>query len=140
MNTSDCIRIREYTVTHNSSYVFLNFSALTTESDPTIQFWGIKELYVVGKMCHAYCLTCYGPANSNCLSCSAGYYLEGNVCVQSCSSNFYALALNRMCLTNCPAYYYGYTSSADSTKTCLSCAPNCILCTEASTCQAWSNQ
>jgi hypothetical protein len=30
VNTSDCIRIREYTMTHNTSYISLNFSALTT--------------------------------------------------------------------------------------------------------------
>lgn len=28
-NSTDCIRIREYTMTHNSSFLFLNFSALT---------------------------------------------------------------------------------------------------------------
>jgi len=41
-NSTDCIRIREFTMVHNTSYVFLNFSALTNETDPNIQFWGIK--------------------------------------------------------------------------------------------------
>lgn len=101
-NATDCVRIREYTMTHNSSFVFLNFSALTSESDPLVQWWGVKELIVAAKLCHAYCLTCYGANNSNCLSCAAGYYLQGNVCLPSCENGLYVVADARLCVSMCP--------------------------------------
>lgn len=69
-NSSDCIRIQEYTMAHNSSFLFVNFSSLTSETNPSLQFWGIKELMIVAKLCHDYCFTCYGPDNNNCLSCA----------------------------------------------------------------------
>ena len=80
-NSSDCVKIETVTVAHNATYLSLNFSALTTETDPSVQAWGIKELIVAEKLCHARCATCFGATDSDCLTCASGYYLQGNVCL-----------------------------------------------------------
>lgn len=136
-NSTDCIRIREYTLIHNTSYVHLKFSALTTETDPSVQFWGVKELIVAAKMCHAYCLTCYGASNSNCLSCASGYYLQGNVCLPECENHLYTVVDARLCLSICPAKYYPTVDSITRQKQCLACAEGCAMCSSASVCMAW---
>ena len=83
-NTTDCIRIQEKVIAHNATFIFLNFSARTTETDPNVQSWGIKDLIVAAKMCHSRCDTCFAGTDSDCLSCAVGFYLQGNVleCLQ----------------------------------------------------------
>jgi len=44
-----------------------------------------------------------------------------------------------MCVTQCPPGYYGSVNITGNTKTCLNCAAGCILCTDGSVCQAWTN-
>ncbi len=120
-NSSDCVRIREYTLTHNTSYLTVKFSALTTEANPAVQFWGIKELFVVTKDCHSYCITCFGALSSQCLSCAAGYYLQGNVCLQQCDPNFYIVLDTRICVSECPLRYFSNVDSNTLVKQCLAC-------------------
>jgi hypothetical protein len=126
-------------MTHNSSFLFLNFTALTSETDPNVQFWGIKELKVVAKMCHEYCLTCYGASNANCLTCAEGYYLQGNVCVPECDSSMYQVTNARLCAYSCPSGYYSSTDS-NGNKECLTCQSGCMVCSGANICQAWEGQ
>ena len=120
-NSSDCVRIREYTLTHNTSYLTVKFSALTTEANPAVQFWGIKELFVVTKDCHSYCITCFGGLSSQCLSCAPGYYLQGNVCLQQCDPNFYIVLDTRICVSECPLRYFSNVDSNTLVKQCLAC-------------------
>ncbi len=127
-------------MTHNTSYVFLNFSALTSETNPLVQKWGIKELIVTAKMCHGYCETCYGGTNTNCLSCASGYYLQGNVCLPTCDLGLYSIADQRLCATTCPSSYFGTINSTNGAKICSPCSSGCLVCSSLDSCQAWENQ
>lgn len=51
--------------------------------------WGVKDLVIAGKKCDSKCETCFGPNPSDCMSCTQGYYLLGNICVEKCQ--YYAL-------------------------------------------------
>ena len=82
---TDCIRIREAIVEHNASSVTLNFTSSIVETNPLVQYWGIKDLIVAVRKCHYQCNTCYGPLSSDCITCEDGYYLHGNKCVKECS-------------------------------------------------------
>jgi hypothetical protein len=139
-NSTDCVRIKEYTIVHNSSWLALNFSALTTQSNPAVQFWGLKEILVASKDCHSYCTTCYGALNTQCLSCATGFYLQGNVCLPVCDFNLYVVPDVRMCVSQCPTRYYASINATNSLKQCLACPSGCSLCSGYSTCQAWDNQ
>lgn len=139
-NSSDCVRIREYTLTHNTSYLTVKFSALTTEANPAVQFWGIKELFVVTKDCHSYCITCFGGLSSQCLSCAAGYYLQGNVCLQQCDPNFYIVLDTRVCVSECPLRYFSNVDSNTLVKQCLACQSGCRVCSSSSVCNVWDGQ
>ena len=81
---TDCIKIKETVHPHTHSTLTLSITSSSTELDPAIKYWGIKDLLVVARLCHDECLTCYGALNSQCLSCAAGFYLEGNKCVAEC--------------------------------------------------------
>lgn len=139
-NSSDCVRIREYTLTHNTSYLTVKFSALTTEANPAVQFWGIKELFVVTKDCHSYCITCFGGLSSQCLSCASGYYLQGNVCLQQCDPNFYIVLDTRVCVSECPLRYFSNVDSNTLVKQCLACQSGCRVCSSSSVCNVWDGQ
>jgi hypothetical protein len=134
--TSDCIRIKEKTLAHNATFLALNFSARTTQTDPNLQSWGIKDLLLAAKMCHSACDLCFGPANSDCLSCALGFYLQGNVCLPACDLGYYKVDDQRLCVKTCPAGYYLDAPS----KSCLHCAPGCLVCANAQLCQAWEDQ
>ena len=79
-------------VSHNASFLFLNFTALTNETDANVQSWGIKDLIIAVNTCNSFCATCFGPLDSDCLSCTTGYYLQGNVCLQSCEAGYLTVA------------------------------------------------
>jgi hypothetical protein len=137
-NATDCVRIKEYTLVHNTSYLALQFSALNSETNPAVAFWGIKELIVATKDCHGYCLTCFGGLNTQCLSCAAGYYLQGNVCLPVCDSNLYVVIDARLCVSQCPSRYFATTNG--TLKVCANCQSGCALCSDSSTCLAWDGQ
>lgn len=61
---TDCIKIKEFTIQHNSSYVFLKWSSLTFQNNPNLQSWGIKDVLIVAKTCHRYCDKCFGESVS----------------------------------------------------------------------------
>lgn len=83
-SSADCIKIKEYVISHDTSTLALNFTSLISEVDPNVQYWGIKDLVIGIRLCHARCETCFGPNYSDCASCSAGFYLLGNLCVPQC--------------------------------------------------------
>lgn len=96
----DCYQTIEFVINHNNSFLFLNFSALYNQSNPLIQFWGIKDLIIISKNCHSTCLTCVGPLVTDCTSCYSGSYLNGNTCVATCPV-LYIPSLN-LCTITCP--------------------------------------
>jgi len=126
-------------MTHNTSSLNLNFTSLTSVTDPSIQWWGIKELIISAKLCNPYCLTCYGASNSNCLSCTFSYYLQGNVCLPTCDNSLYTLPAKKLCVSVCPEGYYSFINSTNQEKTCLACQSGCVLCSGPGICQAWSD-
>jgi proprotein convertase subtilisin/kexin type 5 len=92
--------------------------------------------------CYFNCLTCAGPSPSECLTCLAGYYLEGDRC-EACHA--YCLTCSGSsafdCLT-CPAGYVlelgtapGYCKSNlcaiknYNANDCSTCDSSCLTCT-----------
>ena len=60
---------------HTSYYVEIKFisnldDVLSDES------WGIRELYILLKMCDTSCLSCSGPSNTQCLTCQINAALQ----------------------------------------------------------------
>ena len=110
-STYECIGICTYTLQHNDSFIFLRWSALYLEADADVQSWGIEEVIIAEMLCHAYCATCTGALDTECLSCNSGYYLQGNTCVQTCSTNSYAVPNLNRCLGTCPAQFYSNTNA-----------------------------
>ena len=76
--------------------------------------------------CDGSCLTCSGPLNSNCLSCTTGAVVSGT-CYSTCPSNSYS-ALCLPCHSTC------ITCSGPSSSECLSCPSPSFLHLNLSTC------
>ncbi len=100
----DCIKIKQINSTHNTSSALITFSSSIITSSSILQSWGLKDLMIILKTCHAYCVSCYGPAATQCLICAAGYYLIGNDCVSSCP--IYHIPNLNLCTSKCPSNYY----------------------------------
>lgn len=75
-----------------------------SESDPTHQFWGIKDLLISARICHPQCKTCFGPTAGECKTCAPGYYLWGNFCVPKCHN--LVLIDQNLCVDKCPLSTY----------------------------------
>lgn len=43
------------------------------------------------ELCHSICSSCSGPANTDCIDCIEGYYLNGGVCTTN--STYYSMAV-----------------------------------------------
>ena len=130
----DCFKIVEFISSHNSSSIAVKVGSSISETDSSIQYWGLKDFIVSVRTCHSSCLTCTGPTLSECLSCEAEFYLHGNVCVHSCN-NEYAIPDLRKCSSFCPSGYYPSPLS----KTCLQCEEGCLSCDDGATCTLWSD-
>jgi hypothetical protein len=78
---NDCIRIKQINATHNSSSALISFSSSIITNPSILQTWGLKDLMIILKTCHAQCISCYGPASTQCIVCSPGFYLIGNTCI-----------------------------------------------------------
>ena len=109
-------------------------------------------------MCHSSCLTCYGPAADQCISCVAGMVLHDNSCQQDCPEHTFFNGIScsychSMCLTcagptegnclTCPEgtilnHYHCVPScplgSFISNGECLACPANCMNCSSAVKC------
>lgn len=81
------------------------------------------------QICNSQCETCYGPLDSNCLTCSAasGTFLNYKTCVTSCPNGKYADPNTRTCLINCNSIG---ASEDPITKQCTPfiCNPICTTC------------
>ncbi|OMJ68866.1 hypothetical protein SteCoe_33558 [Stentor coeruleus] len=112
--------------------------------------------------CHPYCLKCIGPSSNDCLSCSPGYILDQNTCLNKCpdgkfNNNGTCFLCYSTCLTcigitenNCLSCNNGlhlYKNSCiikcpDNTYNdnfkCFDCIENCVKCTS-SGCSQCSN-
>lgn len=131
-NNTDCMKIYQHIISHNSSNATVRFTSSITETDPLQQYWGIKDLIIGAKMCSSKCATCYGPADADCITCAADYYLLGNLCVSKCE--FFALTDKRLCVEECPLAYF-----QSGNNICSPCQPDCIVCTNSHSCDVWSN-
>ncbi|CAK71010.1 unnamed protein product (macronuclear) [Paramecium tetraurelia] len=98
--------------------------------------------------CDSSCTSCIGPSYQDCITCSNGYYLDNQICTQTCS-NLYD-EVNKQCVLTCPTNLYldldkcvaicsiyEYNSVCVSTcppltyflnKKCHDCSENCQEC------------
>lgn len=129
---ADCFKIVEHVVSHDTATLSLNFSSLITETDPLIQYWGVKDLLIILRTCSSRCETCFGPGHADCTSCAPGFLLLGNLCVASCE--YFALPSKRVCLEECPS---GFFANSDN-KLCETCPMHCLVCADGNSCSTWS--
>ena len=85
----DCIKIISHAVPHSSENVSVTISSSITETDDNLQFWGVKDLLIVAKLCNSKCETCFGPNAGDCITCAPGFFLWGNLCVEECEELYY---------------------------------------------------
>lgn len=83
------------------------------------------------RTCHHKCDTCFGPNAADCISCAAGFYLLGNLCVPECE--YYAIEDKRICVDECPGGFFEIVGN----KKCQSCIADCLACTSGTTCTVW---
>lgn len=129
---ADCFKIYEQVISHDTASLSLRFSSSIATTDPTVQYWGVKDLLIVMRTCHSKCETCFGPGAADCTSCAPGYLLLGNLCVSSCS--YFALPSKRVCLEECPSGFFGDSA----TKKCETCQSHCLVCSDSQSCSVWS--
>jgi hypothetical protein len=130
---TDCVKIKEFKIQHNASYLTLKWTSLTTQNDPNIQNWGIKDHSITAKTCHRYCNQCFGEKVSECYTCSAGYFLSGNTCVSKCPN--LAILNTNNCVDACPVGYYHNPLN----NYCESCISGCSFCSGSNNCLLWEN-
>lgn len=54
-STADCFKIVEQVITHDTTNLTLKFSSSIAEVNPSVQYWGIKDLTIGVRTCHARC-------------------------------------------------------------------------------------
>ncbi len=106
---------REYYFRYAQSYPVysiqnqtLQWDIFCTETSNTSALWGIREFLIIIQSCNVACLTCYGPAATQCTSCADGYWQSNNTCSLTCLTRFgYALNPNVCvyCDLRCTACY-----------------------------------
>lgn len=128
--SSDCFYNYEAVASHATDQLTIKFTALTSQTNPLVQFWGVKDLLVVAFTCSPVCMTCTNP--TNCVSCPPRSYLIGSSCVKNCP--FLSVPSLRTCVTACPTGYF--LNSLNSF--CEECPNGCMMCSALSTCQAWT--
>ncbi len=133
-NRVDCIQSYTIILSHNTTYFHINFTSLTGVKNSDIQYWGIFDLNVIAVICHLSCNTCYGPANTQCTSCTLTNFLTGNTCGACLATDFELLNSNPnlggFCASVCPPGYYAVAQQ------CFTCAVGCITCSGPTTCLA----
>lgn len=109
------------------------------------------------KSCDISCLTCSGPSESDCLSCSESLYhekggKEAGKCSAVCPSPLFSSHLTNFCVDTCPLNYWGNIETKKCENSCLSistfknyqtkicepCHSSCLTCEGASNCQCLS--
>ena len=77
------------------------------------------------KDCHSTCLTCSGPLDTDCLSCSGSRYLYGSKCLTDCGEGKYGDSTTstcKNCNSNCKT-----CKTPNEPNTCLTCRSNMYL-------------
>ncbi len=88
-------------VTHSNDSLTLSFTL--TNALAAGQVWGIRDITIVLNLCHASCATCTSYT-TNCLTCAAGLYFSGSICVSTCP--FYTQPDIAQCVLSCPNFYF----------------------------------
>jgi hypothetical protein len=127
-----CFNSKTQAITHSSDFLSLNFSSMGSAMTASLT-WAVSNLAVVLSLCDPTCLTCSGAAATNCLSCAAGLFLQGSVCILSCP--YYTMTSSRECLTSCPALYF----SNPYNSACELCPTGCLACSDAASCLSWQD-
>lgn len=91
--TMDCIKAHDVILPHNTTSLIVNFTTNYTFIDN--QFWGINNLIIAAKLCHPYCLLCFGGNQSQCFSCAENNYLQGNYCQKQCDKGSFKFDATR---------------------------------------------
>lgn len=139
-NHKDCVIFYNYKFSSNTSFLLLNFSSLTFQKDPLIQFWSPFDINIAYSPCDSSCSACYGPSNADCTACVSGSVLtNNNTCLSACPGGTILLpAVNDsttgICVSTCPQGYYSNGS------TCLSCSSGCLSCMSSGFCLVYNNQ
>ena len=129
---TDCFKTQELLISHDAANLTLTFTSGISQTDPSVQYWGVKDLTIVSKVCSSRCDTCFGPGHADCVTCSAGFFLLGNLCVPQCER--FALPSIRTCVDECPTGFFGASS-----RLCEVCQKDCLVCTSANSCEVWSD-
>jgi hypothetical protein len=79
--------------------------------------------------CHSYCLTCYGPLNSNCTACANFTSIVAGV---TKITLFYKSLTGDICNSSCPMGQFNNPLSANPNN-CIMCDLSCIACKTTST-------
>ena len=100
--------ISPYTSSNVEIKIISNFDeSISNES------WGIREIYIILKMCDTSCLTCSGASSSDCSTCHTNAQLSNGVC--SCRDYYYLKDAAMPC-------------SSDPCATCMRCEISCKTC------------
>lgn len=90
--------------------------------------------------CDPSCPTCDG-SSTNCFSCVAKYYLEGNTC-KKCSTGCASCQSGTIC-DSCEIHFHTDAGACvcddayfPSGESCLACSTGCTTCTDENTCTA----
>jgi hypothetical protein len=127
-----CFRHYTQTITHSTDYLSVNFSSMGSAiTSPRV--WTVKDLIIVLSICNTACLTCSGPAATNCLSCPSSFYLLGSTCILTCP--YKTMPNNRTCVTACPYYFYSNSYNGF----CEPCPSGCPSCNSSTNCLDWGS-
>ncbi len=94
-------------------------------SDSLVNHVAYGSANLVFQQCDISCLTCSGPAASECLSCNLGIFLFNNQCNSSCDSSCLTCSgnLNSNC-TSCASNH----QLIDNTCIAINCNSSCLSC------------
>lgn len=104
-----------------ASTALAKFSSTSAQAK-SVASWGISNLMVVLKTCHSQCSSCFGPTINDCYTCSSGFFLLGNACLDKCP--LLSIPSMNLCTVSCPNNYF----KVQTTMRCEPCAIGCSIC------------
>jgi hypothetical protein len=116
---------------HTTGSLTLNFTLPTAISAG--QAWGIRDVTILLSSCDPSCGSCTASTNMDCLTCAAGLYFSGTICVSTCP--YYTIPATSQCVLSCPYYYF--LNAANSY--CEACPSGCSACTATDQCITWDS-
>ena len=126
LNT-DCIACM-YKKYGNACYASCPSNTYESSADPSICVNSCNsnefiQNQVSCQLCDPSCLTCNGPTNADCLTCSSQKFLYQGNCYSTCPIPLWGNA-NYQCVAQCNKRQYGDSSD----RTCKNCDPSCDSC------------